>query len=92
MERLGLGVDRGQLTEDEDEFSTYRKRMMLSYKFRPNPMVSTNMALKQPHVVTIQCFPLDLFFYFFRKIPDATTTRGFNDYIMQAVVLLTLSV
>ena len=37
---MGLGVDRGQLTEDEDEFSTYRKRMMLSYKFRPNPMVS----------------------------------------------------
>ena len=43
MERLGLGVDRGQLTEDEDEFSTYRKRMMLSYKFRPNPMVSANI-------------------------------------------------
>jgi len=38
VERLGLGVDRGQLTEEEDEFSTYRKRMMLSYKFRPNPM------------------------------------------------------
>ena len=41
MERLGLGVDRGQLTEEEDEFSTYRKRMMLSYKFRPNPMVNS---------------------------------------------------
>ena len=55
MERLGLGVDRGQLTEDEDEFSTYRKRMMLSYKFRPNPMVSRNMpskhGIKVPHMI-----------------------------------------
>ena len=60
MERLGLGVDRGQLTEEEDEFSTYRKRMMLSYKFRPNPMVSLNMPSKQgfemPHMILILLF------------------------------------
>ena len=49
MERLGLGVDRGQLTEEEDEFSTYRKRMMLSYKFRPNPMVNSIIISKKYH-------------------------------------------
>ncbi|XP_028128844.1 uncharacterized protein LOC114325103 isoform X2 [Diabrotica virgifera virgifera] len=31
----GLGVDGSQ--EDEDEYQTYRKRMMLAYRFRPNP-------------------------------------------------------
>ena len=73
VERLGLGVDRGQLTEEEDEFSTYRKRMMLSYKFRPNPMVSPNQNLVS------KChtgFQLESNFSSFRKIPDATTTRG----------------
>ena len=80
MERLGLGVDRGQLTEDEDEFSTYRKRMMLSYKFRPNPMVSGNMSSKHgfkvPHMISTLPFLLKSNLSSFRKIPDATTTRG----------------
>jgi splicing factor 4 len=26
------------LTADDDEYSAYRKRMMLAYKFRPNPL------------------------------------------------------
>ncbi len=39
----GLGVDKASnLTQEdaEDEFSAYRKRMMLAYRFRPNPLVS----------------------------------------------------
>lgn len=28
------------LDKDDDEFDAYRKRMMLAYKFRPNPLVS----------------------------------------------------
>lgn len=27
------------LTKDDDEFDAYRKRMMLAYRFRPNPLV-----------------------------------------------------
>ena len=27
------------LTAGDDEYSAYRKRMMLAYKFRPNPLV-----------------------------------------------------
>jgi hypothetical protein len=33
-----------QIQEDDDEFSLYRKRMMLAYRFRPNPLVC-NAAL-----------------------------------------------
>ncbi|XP_030763681.1 bromodomain-containing protein 4 isoform X2 [Sitophilus oryzae] len=34
----GLGLNIGEATEDEDEYESYRKRMMLAYRFRPNPM------------------------------------------------------
>ena len=37
----GLGVERpAELSKDDDEFDAYRKRMMLAYRFRPNPLVS----------------------------------------------------
>ncbi|KAF1322690.1 hypothetical protein FI667_g11144, partial [Globisporangium splendens] len=37
----GLGHEStGQLQEDDDEFDQYRKRMMLAYRFRPNPLAS----------------------------------------------------
>merc|ERR1719433_1770326 len=36
-DRLGLGANTGQ-AEDDDEFDQYRKRMMLAYRFRPNPL------------------------------------------------------
>ncbi|KAH9520269.1 SURP and G-patch domain-containing protein 1 [Bulinus truncatus] len=39
VEGRGLGVDRpAELTKDDDEFDAYRKRMMLAYRFRPNPL------------------------------------------------------
>jgi len=40
LERAGLGMDMpGEINEDDDEFDTYRKRMMMAYRFRPNPLV-----------------------------------------------------
>ena len=40
-ENQGLGVDRpDEVCKDDDEFEAYRKRMMLAYRFRPNPLVS----------------------------------------------------
>lgn len=40
IEGVGLGVEKpSKLTEDDDEFEAYRKRMMLAYRFRPNPLV-----------------------------------------------------
>ena len=38
-------MDRpGEINEDDDEFDTYRKRMMMAYRFRPNPLVrDTNL-------------------------------------------------
>ncbi|XP_025076814.1 SURP and G-patch domain-containing protein 1-like [Pomacea canaliculata] len=35
----GLGVERpAELSKDDDEYEAYRKRMMLAYRFRPNPL------------------------------------------------------
>ena len=37
----GLGQERPDgLNKEDDEYSAYRKRMMLAYRFRPNPLVS----------------------------------------------------
>lgn len=36
----GLGEEKpGEIQQDDDEFDLYRKRMMLAYRFRPNPLV-----------------------------------------------------
>lgn len=40
VEGRGLGIERpSALDADDDEFDAYRKRMMLAYRFRPNPLV-----------------------------------------------------
>lgn len=42
MNGAGLGVDRpAELTKSDDEYDAYRKRMMLAYRFRPNPLVTS---------------------------------------------------
>lgn len=35
----GLGVNSLVPVEDDNEYDAYRKRMMLAYRFRPNPLV-----------------------------------------------------
>ena len=41
VEGRGVGIERPDgLLKDDDEFDAYRKRMMLAYRFRPNPLVS----------------------------------------------------
>lgn len=38
----GLGIDRpAELTKTDDEYDAFRKRMMLAYRFRPNPLVTS---------------------------------------------------
>ena len=40
-DKKGLGVNvPHNLEQGDDEFDAYRKRMMLAYRFRPNPLVS----------------------------------------------------
>ncbi len=37
--KLGLGTqEHGAVADGDDAFETYRKRMMLGYKHRPNPL------------------------------------------------------
>ena len=52
-ERAGLGSDRpGEINEDDDEFDQYRKRMMMAYRFRPNPMVKVHLRRRMELQVT----------------------------------------
>ena len=38
----GIGTEKvAEVKKEDDDFEVYRKRMMLAYKFRPNPLVST---------------------------------------------------
>lgn len=46
MEGRGVGIDRpATLDKDDDEYDAYRKRMMLAYRFRPNPLVGIRFRL-----------------------------------------------
>ncbi|KAM9322144.1 SURP and G-patch domain-containing protein 1 isoform 2-T2 [Pholidichthys leucotaenia] len=39
MNGAGLGIDRpAELSKSDDEYDAFRKRMMLAYRFRPNPL------------------------------------------------------
>ncbi|XP_005476229.1 SURP and G-patch domain-containing protein 1 [Oreochromis niloticus] len=39
MNGAGFGIDRpAELTKGDDEYDAFRKRMMLAYRFRPNPL------------------------------------------------------
>lgn len=44
----GFGIDRpAELTKADDEYDAFRKRMMLAYRFRPNPLVRPASSLPQ---------------------------------------------
>ncbi|KAM4807926.1 SURP and G-patch domain-containing protein 1 [Rhinophrynus dorsalis] len=39
VDGAGFGIDRpAELSKNDDEFDAFRKRMMLAYRFRPNPL------------------------------------------------------
>lgn len=39
VDGAGLGIDRpAELSKSDDEYDAFRKRMMLAYRFRPNPL------------------------------------------------------
>ncbi|XP_048415839.1 SURP and G-patch domain-containing protein 1 [Stegostoma tigrinum] len=39
VDGAGFGIDRpAELNKDDDEYEAFRKRMMLAYRFRPNPL------------------------------------------------------
>ena len=54
MDGGGLGIDRStNLKKDDSEYDAYRKRMMLAYKFRPNPLVSVTRTTNYGWVPTV---------------------------------------
>ena len=45
-DKKGLGtIIPHDLKQGDDEFDAYRKRMMMAYRFRPNPLVSFELLL-----------------------------------------------
>lgn len=41
FDQSGIGAaPPAEVKKEDDEFDLYRKRMMLAYRFRPNPLVS----------------------------------------------------
>jgi hypothetical protein len=55
-ERAGLGADKpGEINAEDDEFEAYRKRMMLAYRFRPNPLVGGLVVNQLTHACASIC-------------------------------------
>lgn len=43
LNNLGVGAEQpGEVTPDDDIYERYKKRMMLSYRYRPNPLVRSS--------------------------------------------------
>jgi hypothetical protein len=55
----GVGTHTShQVEQDDSEFDQYRKRMMLAYKFRPNPMNNREYTINSNHnmyILHLQC-------------------------------------
>ena len=61
MDGQGLGMERpADLEKDDDEFEAYRKRMMLAYRFRPNPLVTNAVITFQLFVPVFSCLLHDV--------------------------------
>ena len=45
-DHLGVGAHQpGEVTPEDDIYEQYKKRMMLGYRFRPNPLVRDSLSL-----------------------------------------------
>ena len=45
IDGAGFGIDRpAELSKEDDEYEAFRKRMMLAYRFRPNPLVRASLT------------------------------------------------
>lgn len=46
IDNLGVGASQpGEVTPEDDIYEQYKKRMMLGYRYRPNPMVYPPISL-----------------------------------------------
>lgn len=54
MDGAGFGIDRpAELSKEDDEYEAFRKRMMLAYRFRPNPLVRVFLS---PTLLQLGCW------------------------------------
>ena len=54
FDQSGVGAEvPAEVKKEDDEFELYRKRMMLAYRFRPNPLV---IICNNNNVIIIPCF------------------------------------
>lgn len=56
-DHLGVGAHNpGEVTADDDIYEQYKKRMMLGYRHRPNPLVLSLVSLVLPFHVFDVCY------------------------------------
>ncbi len=48
LQGLGANLEVDAPNENDNEYDIYRKRMMLAYRFRPNPLVSIKLTRMSP--------------------------------------------
>jgi hypothetical protein len=64
-DHLGVGaVQPGEVTSEDDIYEQYKKRMMLGYRYRPNPLV---YCLPLPAFVSFQYFSFPKAFAIFAE-------------------------
>jgi splicing factor 4 len=72
-DHLGVGaVKPGEVTSEDDIYEQYKKRMMLGYRHRPNPLVYL-LPLSTQRSVFYFCLPKH-FYYFCRTIQGNNIT------------------
>lgn len=58
IDNLGVGASKpGEVKPDDDIYEQYKKRMMLGYRYRPNPMVYL-FSIQFISVLMYTCMPL----------------------------------
>ena len=89
-DKKGLGVNvPHNLEQGDDEFDAYRKRMMLAYRFRPNPLVS----FFQKKIQILKNLAMYFEIAFFRTIQEEhTINQSFIDNLWITNVLEILPV
>lgn len=60
-DNLGVGAHApGEVTAEDDIYEQYKKRMMLGYKYRPNPLVQLLLPAVWQLLTVVICFLWDL--------------------------------
>ena len=69
LDNLGVGAQQpGAVTPEDDIYEQYKKRMMLGYRYRPNPLVKTLCSMTtSPSIYFCSCGDISTIFFYIWK-------------------------